>query len=94
MDKDIDLGDIAGICRLIDKTAAAYAAVVLENTDPKDPSLPRLRFVGNRMIRLPHKALLRELVEPAHKEAKALGYFGSAERLGELVLECSPSITR
>ena len=82
-----DLGDIVGICGLIDKTAKMYAKVKRDNADPKDPSLPRLRIVGNRMIRLSHKTLLFELMQPTFKEAKALGYKGNLERWGELVEE-------
>jgi hypothetical protein len=85
-----NLGDIVGICQLIDKTAATYAAVVRENSDPKDPSQPRLRMVGNRMMRLPHKALFNELMKPAYKEAKALGYRGTIERFAEHVEEHAP----
>ena len=85
-----NLGDIVGICKLIDKTAATYAHVVRENSDPKDPSQPRLRFVGNKLMRLPHKALFHELMKPTFKEAKALGYRGTIERWSELVEEHTP----
>jgi hypothetical protein len=82
-----NLGDIVGICGLIDKTAKMYATVIRKNTDPANPSLPRLRIVGNRIIRLSHKTLLFELMKPTFKEAKALGYKGNLERWGELVEE-------
>lgn len=82
-----NLGDIVGIIQLIDKTASTYAHVVKENSDPKDPSQPRLRMVGNRMMRLPHKALFTELMKPTFKEAKALGYRGDLQRWSELVEE-------
>src|SRR5258708_4265762 len=59
IDEMPNLGDIVGICLLIDKIAAAYATAVRENTDPKDPSLPRMQFVGNRIVRLPHLALFQ-----------------------------------
>jgi len=82
-----NLGDIVGICHLIDKTAIAFARVVRDNTDPKDPSATRIRIVGNRMVRLSHKTLFQELVKPTYKEAKALGYKGTKERWVELVEE-------
>ena len=82
-----DLGDIPGICKLLDQTAHAYALVIRENSDPKDPSQPRLRMVGNKMMRLPHKALFKELMPPTYKAAKALGYKGTLERWSELVQE-------
>lgn len=82
-----NLGDIPGICKLLDQTAHAYSLVIRENSDPKNPDLPRLRMVGNRMMRLPHKALFRELMPPTYKAAKALGYKGTLERWGELVHE-------
>jgi len=82
-----NLGDIPGICKLLDQTAHAYALVIRENSDPNDPSQPRLRFVGNKLMRLPHKALFTELMKPTYKEAKALGYKGTIERWSELVQE-------
>lgn len=82
-----NLGDIVGICTLIDKTVKMHATIIRENTDPKDPSLPRIRMVGNRMMRLSHKTLLYGLMEEGFKEAKALGYKGTLERWGELVEE-------
>lgn len=82
-----NLGDIAGICKLLDQTAHAYARVIRDNADPNDPNQPRLRFVGSKLIRLPHKALLVNLLKPTFKEAKALGYRGTIERWGELVQE-------
>lgn len=85
-----DLGDIVGIIKLIDKTAASCARAVRENTDPKDPSQPRLRFVGNKLFRLPHTAAIQKVLKPAYKEAKALGYRGTFERWGEIVQEHTP----
>ena len=83
----INLGDIVGICQLLDNTVAAYATLVHNNTDPKDPSKPRLRVIGGRVIRLPHSALLKDLVYNSYPRAKQLGYRGSIIRWGEMILE-------
>ena len=86
-----NLGDIAGIVRLIDATIKTYAQLVRENTDPKSPNLPRLRLVGGQMIRIPHKALYKDLLGPSYVAAKALGYRGTFERWGELIDEAAPA---
>lgn len=86
-----DLGDIVGICKLIDVTAANCAKVIRDNTDPQDSSLTRLRLVGSKMIRLPHRAMILKLLQPAFKEAKALGYRGTIERFAEHVEERTAS---
>jgi hypothetical protein len=85
------LGDIGGICRLLDTTAKTYAQRIEDNTDPKNPMLPRLRLVGGQLVRVPHKAILKEVVQPSFKTAKALGYRGTAERWAEMVIEATPS---
>lgn len=83
-----DFGDIVGICNLVTKTAHAYALLIKHNTDPKDPSQPKLRMVGRRMIRLPHKALFTKQLAPStYIQAKALGYKGTIDRWGEIVEE-------
>lgn len=89
-----NLGDIAGIVRLIDATAKTFAQLVRENTDPKNPKLPRLRLVGGRMIRIPHGSLYKDLLGPSYIAAKALGYRGTFERWGEMIKEATPSPAR
>lgn len=86
-----NLGDIAGIVKLIDATAKSYVQLIRENTDPKNPSLPRLRLVGGRMVRIPHKMLYKDLLGPSYLAAKSLGYRGTFERWGELVWEATPT---
>lgn len=86
-----NLGDIGGICRLIDTTAKAYAQRVEDNIDPKNPSLPRLRLVGGLLVRVPHKVIFKEVIQPSFKTAKALGYRGTYERWSEMVLEVTPT---
>jgi hypothetical protein len=85
-----DLGDIGGICKLIDATAKTYARLVRENTDPGNPRLTRLRMVGGTMVRIPHKAILKNVLGPSYVSAKALGYRGTFERWGDLVWEAVP----
>jgi len=85
----LHMGDIPGICRLIDATARTFAQLVRENTDPRNPSLPRLRLVGGQMMRLPHKMLFKDLLGPSYSAAKSLGYRGTFERWGEMVQEAT-----
>src|SRR5271170_2461087 len=54
-----NLGDIPGIVRLIESTAAHYEAMVRENTDPRSRVLPRVRRGGGYVIRLAHKGLYK-----------------------------------
>ncbi len=86
-----NLGDIAGIVRLLDSTAKTYAEIVRENTDPKNPGLPRLRMLGGQMVRIPHKTLYRGLLHPRYSAAKTLGYRGTIDRWSELVTETTSS---
>src|SRR5574337_46682 len=71
-----NLGDIPGICKLIDVTAAAYVKLVQDNTDPANPTLPRLRMIGGQIIRIPHETLYKNLIEPSYQAARKLGYLG------------------
>jgi hypothetical protein len=84
-----NLGDILGICKLIDSTAKSYAELAASNVDPNDPELPRLRMVGGVFMRVPHKALYRQLFEPSYRRAKTLGYRGTLQRWGELLQEAA-----
>ncbi len=87
-----NLGDIPGIVRLIESTAKHYEAMVKENTDPKNSTIPRLRLVGGYFIRIPHKDLYKAILMPSYVSAKALGYRGSFERWTEMVYEAAPPV--
>jgi hypothetical protein len=89
-----DLGDIVGICKLIDATAAEFVRAVWENTDPHDSSIPRLRRMDNGIIRVPHQTILLMIVQPPYQEAKALGYRGTIDRFYTLVCERMPAVTQ
>jgi hypothetical protein len=82
-----DLGDIMGIIRLIDTTAKTYEQIVRANADPNDPTLPRMRIVGNTITRIPHKALYKQVFGPTFQQAKRLGYKGTFQRWTELLQE-------
>lgn len=86
-------GDIGGICLLLDTTAKAYAQCVEGNIDPKNPKLTRLRLVGSQLIRVPHKVIFKEILQPSFKSAKALGYRGTYEHWSEMVFEVTPPPT-
>jgi hypothetical protein len=85
-----DLGDIVGIVKLIDATAKEWAQRIEDNTDPQNPSQPRLRLVGGQLVRIPHKSLFKDLLKPTYVSAKALGYRGTFERWGEMIWERMP----
>ncbi len=82
-----DLGDIVGIIKLIDATVKSYVQLVVANTDPTHPELPRLRMIGGVIMRVSHKMIFRELYGPSFKQAKSLGYRGSLERWSEILQE-------
>lgn len=86
-----NLGDIPAICQLLDTTAKSYAQRILDNTDPNNPKLPRLRLVGGQFVRVPHHVILKEILAPSFKSAKALGYRGTMERWHEMIQEATPS---
>jgi hypothetical protein len=86
-----DVGNITGIVNLIETTAKSHAQAIRENTDPKNPNLPRLRLVGGQLMRLPHKTLFKDLLGPSYISAKALGYRGTFERWGEMIWEATPT---
>jgi hypothetical protein len=87
-----DLGDIPGICKLIDAAAADFVKAVQENTDPQDPSITCLRLAGSRVVRVPHQTILRAMLRSPYKEAKALGYRGTIDRFYALVCERMPAV--
>lgn len=67
-----NLGDIPGIVRLIESTAKTYTEMVKDNTDPKNPSLPRLRLIGGYFMRISHKDLYKAILMPSYVSAKGL----------------------
>jgi hypothetical protein len=83
------LGDIMGIIRLIDSTVRMFTRMIAANTDPGDPTQPRLRIVGGVMLRVPHKALYKRFFTPSYREAKELGYRGTLERWSEILEEAA-----
>ena len=71
-----DLGNITGIVNLIEETAKSHARLVTENTDPKNPALPRLRLVGGLLMRVPHKMLYKDLLGPELHSSEGLRVSG------------------
>jgi hypothetical protein len=91
--KPAALGNIYAISKLIDDTRDQFVAAVKANTDPKNPALPRLRMIGGRMMRLPHKMVCHGLVGPSFVQAKSYGFRGTKERWFEMVLDEMPTLT-
>ena len=88
-----NLGNIMEICKLIDETRMVFDKLIKSNTDPQNPSLPRLRMVGGQMLRLPHKMVCKGMIGPSFVRAKAAGYKGTQERWMEMVLEDIATLT-
>lgn len=88
-----DLGDIVGICKLIDATAVNFIMAVRDNTDPQNSSIPRLRLVDGVSMRVPHQIILLAMSQSPFKEAKALGYRGTIDRFYALVCERMPAVS-
>ena len=86
-----DIGDIGGIIKLLNATIKSYNQLVISNTDPENPNLARLRLVGGVMIRVPHKTLYQQIIEPSYQEARELGYRGTLDRWRELLQETTES---
>jgi hypothetical protein len=85
---DASLGDIVGIVSLIETVVDAY----LEVKDPHNPNLPKLRFVGNQIMRIPDGISWTGVCQSAYSSAKTLGYRGTSERWEELCTEFLPPL--
>jgi hypothetical protein len=84
-----NLGDMMGIIHLIDATVRLYSQMIASNTDPNDPSQPRMRMVGGVIARVPHKVLYGQFFTPSYREAKELGYRGTLARWSEILEEAA-----
>ena len=82
-----DLGNIVGISKLIDETVEDYTHFVEAHSDPANPTLPRLQFIGGIMMRLPLDTLWQEQLPNSYVAAQRLGYRGTIQRWGELIKE-------
>jgi len=89
----LDGKKLVAICRLMDATRVEFDKVIKANTDPKDPSKPRLRMVGGQMMRLPHKMVINGISGTSFVHAKQIGFRGSKERWIEMVMEDIPTFT-
>ncbi len=88
-----NLGNVVAICKLLDETRQNFDKVIVANTDPKNPKLPRLRMVGGTLMRLEHKMVIHGLVGPTFIKAKSLGYRGTEKRWTEMIFEDIPTLT-
>lgn len=86
-DHHAEVRAIMDIIRLVDDTAKSYERLVKANTDPRDPTQPRMRIIGGVFMRIPHQAFYKQLFGPSYKQAKKLGYRGTFQRWGELLQE-------
>ncbi len=92
-DYEPNLGHVIAICKLLDETRKSFDKVIVANTDPKNPKLPRLRMVGGTLMRLEHKMVIHGLVGPTFIKAKSLGYRGTEKRWTEMIFEDIPTLT-
>ena len=78
-----------GIIRLIDVTVKTYKDLVESNSDPKNPSVPKLRLVGGVLMRVPHESISRKLLIISFNTAKKLGYRGDYQKWEEIIINPS-----
>jgi hypothetical protein len=83
------LGDLLGILTLTKATVELYHSYRADNRDPNNPSLFKLRQVGNQIVRIPDSILWAEIVQPAYVAAQRIGYLGSYERWDAICKEFS-----
>jgi len=87
-----NLGDVMGICKLINETRDVFDGMVKANTDPKNPKLTRMRLVGGILMRLPDKMVCKGVFGASFLKAKSIGYKGTQERWTEMILEDIPTM--
>jgi len=88
-----NLGNIVAISHLIDATREEFNKIIIANTDPKHPKLPRLRMVGGQLMRLENKMIVKAMVGPSYLKAQSLGYLGTQNRWFEMIFDDIPTIT-
>jgi hypothetical protein len=84
-----DAADIIKIVTLAKATAEEY----IVSQDPNNPQLPKLRWIGTQMVRLPGRVLWLEYVATSFAQAKQLGYKGNTVRWAEILKEFVDIIT-
>jgi hypothetical protein len=77
------MGSIVKIITLAKTTAEDY----IVSQDPVNPQLPKLRWIGTQMVRLPGTTLWMDYVNKSYAEAKRVGYKGTVVRWAEIIKE-------
>jgi hypothetical protein len=75
------------IMDLIEHTLDDCAAELEDNADPDDPDMPKLRWVGSQMIRVPFEVIWSSKVKSAYHIALDIGYVGSFEEWEAIIQE-------
>jgi hypothetical protein len=78
---------IPAISKLADDTWAEYDRRATANEDPQRPQMPRMRLIGQRLMRIPFHQIFKEVVGPSYEAAMLLGYLGSYSSWCRLVKE-------
>lgn len=81
------LGDIRAICEIAAEANDEYKDQIKENSDPKNPSLPKLSMVGTSLVRIPFKKLWKDVISVSYFLAKEKGYLGDLEMWEEFVAD-------
>jgi hypothetical protein len=76
---------IEDILDLIEHTIDDCASALEDNTDPDHPELPKLRWIGAQMHRVPFEVIWTSKVKSAYHIAKDLGYIGEYEEWEALI---------
>ncbi len=82
-----NLGKVAAIAVHFNETCDQFSKIIKANSDPEDPTKPKMRMIGGQIIRLPHQMVIREMIGPSYIKAKKMGYRGTQKHWQEMVWE-------
>jgi hypothetical protein len=85
-----NIGNISGLIHLAQNTFREGVHRQVENTDPKNPKLPRLRMIDAMLFRVPHTDIWNGLLRQSFEQAQAMGFRGTLERWGTVVEDIIP----
>jgi hypothetical protein len=75
------------IAKIIQNTLKQYHEVVVDNQDPNNPLLPKLRIIGDQILRIPFTMIWNNLVADSYIQALQSGYKSSFIRWKQILDE-------
>lgn len=73
------LGDVVALHQLAHQTLNHVIQQMILNSDPLNPSQPRLRLMGGQMLRISFKDIWQAITKDSYIKAKILGYRGNED---------------